>query len=67
MIKELIFSGKKYFEGKFLCYIGMNIKAPKSSLPAYYMADSPVDGADKLLKAQQDTINNKVNVQGKQC
>lgn len=48
MIDHMLVNLKKYYEGKFPCYIGMNIKAPKSSLPAYYMADSPVDGADML-------------------
>lgn len=56
MIKELIFSGKKYYEGKFPCYIGMNIKAPKSGLPAYYMADSPVDGADMPLSTAKPSL-----------
>ena len=56
MIDHMLVNLKKYYEGKFPCYIGMNIKAPKSSLPAYYMADSPVDGADMLLSMEKPSL-----------
>lgn len=56
MIDHMLVNLKKYYEGKFRCYIGMNIKAPKSSLPAYYMADSPVDGADMLPSTAKPSL-----------
>lgn len=56
MIDHMLVNLKKYYEGKFPCYIGMNIKAPKSSLPAYYMADSPVDGADMLPSTAKPSL-----------
>ena len=56
MIDHMLVNLKKYYEGRFPCYIGMNIKAPKSGLPAYYMADSPVDGADMLLSTAKPSL-----------
>ena len=56
MIDHMLVNLKKYYEGKFPCYIGMNIKAPKSGLPAYYMADSPVDGADMLPSTAKPSL-----------
>lgn len=56
MIDHMLVNLKKYYEGMFPCYIGMNIKAPKSSLPAYYMADSPVDGTDMLLSTEKPSL-----------
>ena len=56
MIDHMLFNLKKYYEGKFPCYIGMNIKAPKSGLSAYYIADSPVDGADMLLSTEKPSL-----------
>lgn len=56
MIDHMLVNLKKYYEGKFRCYIGMNIKAPKSGLPAYYIADSPVDGTDMLLSTEKPSL-----------
>ena len=35
MIKELIFSGKKYYEGKMPYYVGKNFKSPTSPVTKY--------------------------------
>lgn len=56
MIDHMLVNLKKYYEGKFPCYIGFNIQAPKNNLPAYYIAENPVDGTDMLPSTAKPSL-----------
>lgn len=63
MIKELIFSGKKYFEGQTPNYIGKTIKTPRAEIDCGRMTSNDGWFANFSVIPQGKVIGQMVNGQ----